>query len=70
DPDFESKMHNLLLLYKKLSMQFDADGKLLPAEDGTYVHVLSYDEKPGIVVPYLSLELSPSVIIVMQVSVL
>ncbi len=48
DPDFESKMHNLLLLYKKLSMQFDADGKLLPAEDGTYVHVLSYDEKPGI----------------------
>ena len=46
--NFESKMHNLLLLYKKLSIQYDAHGKLLPAEDGEYIHVLSYDEKPGI----------------------
>ena len=43
-----NERQTLLLLYKKLSMQFDADGKLLPAEDGEYIHVLSYDEKPGI----------------------
>ena len=49
DPDFESKMHNVLLVYKQLSMQFDEDGKLMPfSEDGQVVHVLSYDEKPGI----------------------
>jgi hypothetical protein len=28
DPDFEEKMHNILLLYKKLSMQFDDEGRL------------------------------------------
>ena len=49
DPDFESKMHNVLLVYKQLSLQFDEDGNLLPfSEDGQVVHVLSYDEKPGI----------------------
>ena len=49
DPDFENKMHNVLLVYKQLSMQFDEDGKLMPfSEDGQVVHVLSYDEKPGI----------------------
>ena len=49
DPDFESKMHNVLLVYKQLSMQFDETGKLLPlSEDGQVVHVLSYDKKPGI----------------------
>ena len=31
DPDFDSKMHNVLLVYKQLSMQFDESGKLLPA---------------------------------------
>ena len=31
DPDFYSKMHNVLLVYKQLSMQFDESGKLLPA---------------------------------------
>ena len=49
DPDFEQKMHNVLLVYKQLSLQFDEHGQLLPfAEDGQMVHVLSYDEKPGI----------------------
>ena len=49
DPDFDSKMHNVLLVYKQLSMQFDEDGHLIPwAEDKELVHVLSYDEKPGI----------------------
>ena len=48
DPDFEEKMHNILLLYKKLSMQFDDECRLLPSEDERVTHIISYDEKPGI----------------------
>ena len=48
DPDFQPKMHNVLLLYKQLSMRFDEDGNLIPWEEGQEVHVVSYDEKPGI----------------------
>lgn len=49
DPDFDSKMHNVLLVYKQLSFQFDENGCFIPfEEDGQSVHVLSYDEKPGI----------------------
>ncbi len=48
DPDFDEKMHNVLVVYKQLSLQFDEDGNLLPFEDGEVTHVLSYDEKPGI----------------------
>ena len=47
NPDFDSKMHNVLLVYKQLEMQFDESGKLI-VSDVTPVHVLSYDEKPGI----------------------
>lgn len=47
DPDFDSKMHNVLLVYKQLEMQFDDAGNLIVSED-TPIHVLSYDEKPGI----------------------
>ncbi|WP_417332283.1 IS630 family transposase, partial [Gordonibacter urolithinfaciens] len=47
DPDFDSKMHNVLLVYKQLEMQFDESGNLI-ASDTTPIHVLSYDEKPGI----------------------
>ena len=47
DSDFDSKMHNVLLVYKQLEMQFDESGKLIISED-TSTHVLSYDEKPGI----------------------
>ena len=47
DLDFDSKMHNVLLVYKQLEMQFDESGKLIISED-TPIHVLSYDEKPGI----------------------
>lgn len=47
DPDFDSKMHNVLLVYKQLEMQFDESEKLIISED-TPIHVLSYDEKPGI----------------------
>lgn len=49
DPDFDGKMHNVLLVYKQLSMQFDEDGHFIPwKEDDEIIHVLSYDEKPGI----------------------
>ena len=47
DPDFEAKMHEVLLVYKQIEMQFDKDGKLIPFEKDA-VHTLSYDEKPGI----------------------
>ena len=49
DPDFDQKMHNVLLVYKQLSLQFDENGQLLPFDsEESVVHVLSYDEKPGI----------------------
>ena len=48
DPDFDDKMHNVLLVYKQLSLQFDEGGKLLPFGDDAVTHILSYDEKPGI----------------------
>ena len=48
DPDFDDKMHNVLLVYKQLEMQFDENGNLLPFDEEEVVHVVSYDEKPGI----------------------
>lgn len=49
DPEFDQKMHNVLLVYKQLSLQFDEDGNYIGiGEDGENVHVISYDEKPGI----------------------
>lgn len=47
DPDFDSKMHDVLVIYKQISLQFDEEGNLIPQE-GTPVHTLSYDEKPGV----------------------
>lgn len=49
DPDFDQKMHNVLLIYKQLSLQFDENGQFISfSEDEQVVHVLSYDEKPEI----------------------
>ena len=49
DPDFEKKMHDVLVIYKQIEMRFDEDGCLIPfEEDEEVVHTLSYDEKPGI----------------------
>lgn len=48
DPDFEEKMHDVLLVYKQVSMQFDEDGNIIIPEDGIMVHTVSCDEKPGI----------------------
>jgi len=47
DPEFESKMHDVLFVYKQIEMQFDEQGNLLPFSD-VRVNTLSYDEKPGI----------------------
>ena len=40
---------HFITVYKQLSMQFDENGQFIPwEEDKQAVHVLSYDEKPGI----------------------
>jgi len=42
-------MHNVLLVYKQLSFQFDENGQVRPfPQEEPVVHVLSYDENPGI----------------------
>lgn len=53
DPEFETKMHDVLLVYKQVSMQIDADGNLTipgyePMTQAPVVHTVSCDEKPGI----------------------
>ena len=48
DPDFEAKKHDVLLVYKQITMQFDKDGNIIIPEDGPMVHTISCDEKPGI----------------------
>ena len=48
DPEFESKMHNVLVVYKQISMQFDEDGNIIIPTDEPMVHTISCDEKPGI----------------------
>ncbi len=48
DPDFGSKMHDVLVVYKQISMQFDESGDIIVPEDEPFVHTVSCDEKPGI----------------------
>ena len=48
DPDFESKMHDVLVVYKQVSMQFDEDGNIIIPEEQPMIHTISCDEKPGI----------------------
>ena len=48
DPDFEQKMHDVLLVYKQVSLQFDEDGNIIIPENEPMVHTVSCDEKPGI----------------------
>ena len=47
DPEFEAKMHDVLVVYKQVEMQFDEKGNLLPFAD-VKTNTISYDEKPGI----------------------
>ena len=48
DPDFDSKMHDVLMVYRQVEMQFDEAGNIIIPEDGQFTVTLSYDEKPGI----------------------
>ena len=49
DPDFDRKMHDILVIYKQLELRFDENGEFVPFADGEeVVHTLSFDEKPGI----------------------
>lgn len=48
DPDFEQKMHDVLVVYKQVAMQFDENGNIIIPDDGIQTVTLSYDEKPGI----------------------
>ena len=47
DPDFDKKMHDVLVVYKQIELQFDEEGEILPFE-GVKINTISYDEKPGI----------------------
>lgn len=48
DPDFEQKMHDVLLVYKQISLQFDENGDIIVPVNEPMVHTISCDEKPGI----------------------
>ena len=48
DPDFETKMQEVLLVYKQVEMQFDKKGNLIVPDNYVMTHTISYDEKPGI----------------------
>ena len=42
DPDFDQKMHNVLLVYKQLSLQFDEKGQLVWDDNSFQQHVADY----------------------------
>ena len=48
DPEFEAKMHDVLVVYKQISLQFDKDGNIIVPDDGPMIHTVSCDEKPGV----------------------
>ena len=48
DPDFENKMHDVVVVYKQVSLQFDEEGRIIIPDDKPMVHTVSCDEKPGI----------------------
>lgn len=48
DPDFETKMHEVLMVYKQVEMQFDENGDIIVPDDYKLTITVSYDEKPGI----------------------
>lgn len=48
DPGFDQKMHDVLLVYKQVSLQFDEEGNIIIPEDDRMVHTISCDERLGI----------------------
>lgn len=48
DPEFETKMHDVLLVYKQVELCFDEEGNILVDMESPKTVTISYDEKPGI----------------------
>mgnify|MGYP006326149173 FL=1 len=48
DPDNKTKMHEVLVVYKQVEMQFDEKGNIIVPDDYRLTITVSYDEKPGI----------------------
>ena len=48
DPEFEEKMHEILLVYKQIELQFGDNGEVIVPKDKPMIHTVSCDEKPGI----------------------
>ena len=48
DPDFKSKMHQFLLVYKQIELLFVENGELYIPAGVQEVHTISYNEQPGI----------------------
>ena len=48
DPEFETKMHEVLLVYKQVEMMFDEEGNIVWPDGERKTITVSYDEKPGI----------------------
>lgn len=48
DPEFDARMHDVLVVYKQVAMLFDEEGQLLIPVEEQDIHTISYDEKPGI----------------------
>jgi transposase len=47
DEEFETKMKEVLVVYKQIELEFDENGNVIPFE-GFRTVTVSYDEKPGI----------------------
>lgn len=47
-PDFESKLHFNLLVYKQIEMQFDENGTLIVPDNYKLIITISYNENPSI----------------------
>jgi transposase len=48
DPEFETKMHDVLVVYKQIEMCFDENGEIKINMQEPKTVTISYDEKPGI----------------------
>ena len=48
DPEFEAKMHQVLVVYKQVELLFDENGELFIPAGEQDIHTVSYDENPGI----------------------
>ena len=49
DPGFETKMHDVLVFYKQVEMQFDENGYIIVSTDSPMIHTISCDEKLSLI---------------------